>query len=125
MISSIHDPKRGWTKGMPSWNLLAGTPQQLDPTRCKHTIVQFIATIFRDDRYRHSIAQRFRCQDCGKIHDIPRDVKTAGKRGAVEIDDPRVYKTLKMDDGIIERFHHNEVLDGRYAEKTFQVGGPA
>lgn len=123
MISSIHDPKRGWTKGMPSWQLLAGTPQQLDPTKCKHTIVQFIATIFRDDRYRHSILQRFQCRDCGKINDVPRDVKTAGKRAAVDIDDPRVYKTLRMDDGIIERFHHNEVLDGRYAEKTFQVGG--
>jgi hypothetical protein len=125
MISSIHDPRRGWTKGMPSWEFLEGTSRQLDPTRCKHYVKPFIATIvdLGVSGYRpHSIIHRFRCKDCGRVFDIPRDVKSAGRSGAIEIEDPRVFKTLQMDDAMMERFHHNDVYDGRYAGKTFRGG---
>lgn len=85
--------------------LLADTPYRLDPTKCRHTIKQFIGTEFLDPRRgKHQINQLFRCQDCGKVEKIPRTVREAGKMGCVEIEDPRVFRTLRYNEHVDKRF---------------------
>lgn len=122
MTRDLHDPARGFTKGMPSWRLLADTRWRLDPTRCKHYLKQFVATVFKDTPGRHQLFQRFRCLDCGKIHDEPRDLRSAGRSGSIEIEDPRVYKTLVPNEDFFKRFHKQEVYDGRHPNKTYRSG---
>lgn len=85
--------------------LLAGTPWQKDPARCSHPIKKFVGTEFKDPkRGPHQINQLVRCQDCGKLERIPRTVREAGKLGAIEIEDPRVMNTLRVNDDMARRF---------------------
>lgn len=111
LMSSIHDPARGWTKGMPNF-ALADTPWRRDPTRCHHPLKPFIGTLFVDSAYRHRIVQLFRCVDCGRVFEIERDVRSAGLSGAVDIDDPRVIRTLRYNKSVDERYF-KEWNDGR------------
>jgi hypothetical protein len=83
---------------------LLGTPWQKDPTRCKHTLVMFKGTAFRDDPGCHKIVQIFQCQDCGAVHKEFRDVRSAGRRGAIDIDDPRVLRTLIYNKDVDRRY---------------------
>lgn len=120
MLSSIDDPRRGFTKGMPNV-FLADTPFRLDPTRCKHYVIKFVGTVFEDNPNRHRILQRFRCQDCGKVEEIPRDVRSAGKTGSVEIEDPRVKRTLQYNDDVAYLLYGDR-SDRRYIGRGIEGG---
>lgn len=51
---------------------------------------------FIDDDHHHSITALDRCSLCGGLRETPRDTYGAGISGRVEIEDPRVKKTLLM-----------------------------
>jgi hypothetical protein len=84
--------------------MLLGTPWQKDPTRCPHHVMRFVGTAFRDDPGAHKIVQIFQCQDCGKVHKVARTVREAGRRGSIDIDDPRVLRTLIYNRDVDRRF---------------------
>lgn len=119
-LSTIDDPRRGWTKGMPN-HFLAGTAGQLDPTRCPHYVWKFQGTFFKDDYRRHSIIHRFACKDCGKIHDVPRDVRSAGKSGSIDLEDPRVKGTLRYNDDVAYLLYGDR-SDRRYIGRGMEGG---
>jgi len=105
-------------------SLLLGTPWQKDPADCRHTIMQFKGTAFIDGFHSHSIMQIFQCQDCGFVHKVHRTVKEAGVSGSVDVDDPRVKRTLKLTPSASKRLFP-EFKDGRGGTKEgleiFQV----
>jgi hypothetical protein len=102
---------------------LLGTPWQKDPTDCRHTLMEFKGTAFVDGRHSHQIVQLFQCQDCGLKHKVPRSVKEAGVSGAVDIDDPRVKRTLQLTPAVMSRlFPFREGRGGTKPEmEIFQV----
>ena len=83
--------------------ILLGTPWQKDPFDCRHTLMEFKGTAFVDGLHSHQIVQLFQCQDCGLVHKVPRSVKEAGVSGAVDIDDPRVKRTLRLTPSVVSR----------------------
>lgn len=85
--------------------MLADSPWKLDPAKCRHHIKQFIGTEFLDPRRgKHQINQLFRCQDCGKVERIPRTVREAGKYGSIDPEDPRVFRTLRVNNDTARRY---------------------
>ena len=94
--------KQAFLQRQPGRTLL-GTPWQKDPADCRHTLMQFKGTAFVDGLTSHRIEQIFQCQDCGLVHKIPRSVKEAGVNGAVDIDDPRVKRSLRLTPSVVAR----------------------
>jgi len=92
--------------------------------------MKFVGTAFEDNRHSHRILHIAQCQDCGLIHKIPRSVKEAGVSGAVDVDDPRVKRTLLLNDTVRKRYFTERDGRGGTREGTeiFQVppsyGGP-
>lgn len=85
----------------------------LDPTRCNHRGPKpMVGTKFVDNPHRHQIFQLAQCIDCGRILEIPRDVRSAGRSGAIDIDDPRVFNTLKLTKSVEERYFSQFNDDG-------------
>ena len=116
----VHDPERGITKGMPNFDL-ADTPYRLDPAVCKHGRqfpgdephgMRFVGTQFKNNAFAHEVNDLFRCDDCGFIHKVARDMARAGRKGYVDIDDPRVFRRLRMSPAVDERFF-KQFNDGR------------
>jgi len=109
---------------------LLGTPWQPRIVDCYPHTMLFKGTAFRDGKDAHQIIQIAQCQDCGLVHKIPRSVKEAGVSGSVDIDDPRVKRTLLLNDSVRKRYFSER--DGRGGTKEgmeiFQVpesyGGP-
>ena len=102
---------------------LLGTPWQKDPLDYDHPLMEFKGTAFVDGHHSHQIVQIFQCQDCGGVNRVNRSVKEAGVSGAVDIDDPRVKRTLRLTSSVLKRFYHEK--DGRGGTKPemeiFQV----
>lgn len=78
-----------------------------DPTRCRHPARgQFVGTEFLDPKWgKHQINQLFRCPYCGLIYKKPRSVREAGRYGCVEIEDPRVFRSLRFNKDVEQRFY--------------------
>jgi len=103
---------------------LLGTPWQKDPTYCRHSMgMEFKGTAFRDSLHNHMIVQIFQYQDCGIVHKVLRWVKEAGLSGSVDIDDPRVKRTLLLNETTVRRlFPHRDGRGGTKPEmEIFQV----
>jgi len=82
---------------------------------------EFIGTVFVDDFHAHKLFQRFRCDLCGNIHDVPRDLRSAGFSGRVEIDHPKVENTLLLNQSVYERLvpkEEREAGRGKYPKEA-------
>ena len=109
---------------------LYGTPQQPRVEDCRPHRMKFAGTQFQETNHSHQILHIARCIDCGLVHKIPRSVKEAGVSGSVDIDDPRVKRTLLLTDSVRKRYF--AAKDGRGGTREgmeiFQVpesyGGP-
>ena len=101
---------------------LYGTPWQPSPFDCPHFIAPFVGYEYMK-RPPYEVNGITRCDDCGLIMRKPLSVREAGRKGAVELDDPRVMKHLIMNRDGIERLYHEK--DGRGGTKPgmeiFQV----
>jgi len=109
---------------------LFGTPWQPRVEDCRPHTMMYIDTVFEETRHSHQIIQIARCRDCGLIHEIPRSVKEAGAKGSIDIDDPRVQRSLRLTPSVMKRYFDEK--DGRGGTRPgmeiFQVppsyGGP-
>lgn len=87
--------------------------RSVDPAKCDHRAPRpFIGTVFVDNKYHHRIVQLRRCVKCGRVFETERDVRSAGLRNSVEVDDPRVMRTLLYNRSVDERFYKH-LNDGR------------
>lgn len=73
------------------------------PITCPGHQFEFIGTEFQDNPHSHEINHIFRCDRCGAIYKKARTVKEAGLLGHVDVDDPRVKKTLLFNDAVAKR----------------------
>ncbi len=83
------------------------------PSTCPRHFWEFIGTAFKDDPHCHTITHLARCDRCGAIREIPRDTRQAGLSGRVEIEDPRVKRTLLLNRDSWKRRIPKELQDLR------------
>ena len=88
------------------------------PFDCPKHAWEFIGTAFHDRPTGHEIVQVFRCDRCGATHDVQRHTDAAGITGRIEIDDPRVKKTLLLNASSWERLIS-------YEAKSCSAGKPS
>ena len=94
------------------------------PANCKefHHLAPFIGYEYMK-RPPHEINGVTRCDYCGLVMRKPLTVREAGRKGSVELDDPRVMKSLILNKDAMERLYHEK--DGRGGAKPemeiFQV----
>ena len=74
------------------------------PLTCPKHQFQFDRWLFRDDPWHYDLGWQMVCDRCGKTEFVPFDVRSAGKRGSVEVEDPRVMKALELNEHTA-RFH--------------------
>ena len=61
-----------------------------------------------DDPHAHSINMVFVCDRCGARHYESQDTKNAGLSGRVEIEHPKVWRTLKLNKAMAKRMYSQE-----------------
>ena len=79
-----------------------------NPQNCpKHHWI-FDHRVFMDDPHAHSINMVFICDRCGARHYQPQDTKDAGVSGRVEIEHPKVWRTLALNKAVAKRMFTQE-----------------
>jgi len=83
-----------------------------NPYNCPGHQFNFSHREFNDNAFSHTIDMIFICDRCGARRVESQDLRGAGRKGMVEIEDPRVSRTLALNKSVAERlFTKEEVKD--------------